>query len=285
MTTAILHQPALRTASILLSLILLLGGCSSVRLVYDHLDWWMDRTLNKYLDLKGAQKDLLSQRVDEFHRWHRQTQLPRYADQFEQLAAQVDNPDNSPEHLKEVEQQVNGFVQASLGMLVDLLLPILIQLDDKQIDQLAENAREEREESLEKWEKSQRKREKEIRKQAERWLGDLTPAQDAMIDHQVATTAFDPKRRDAQRTLWTDAFIQTLRNKPAGYEKQLREMLTNPQTLWPDDYRQMQEQLRDQARTLAGEILESSTPAQREHLKTTLREYAADFRILAAEPH
>ncbi|WP_299598776.1 DUF6279 family lipoprotein [uncultured Microbulbifer sp.] len=280
--------PAITTRAIgatLALIILLVGGCSSVRLAYGHLDWWMDRNINKYLDLDGAQEDLLQLRVDEFHRWHRQTQLPRYADYLELLAADVDSPDANPEKLKQIEEQVDTFWHSSVVMLSDLLLPIVIKLDERQIDQLEENIREEREESLKKWEKSKRKREKEFRKQAERWLGDLTPEQDAMIDHQVDTTTFDPKHRDAQRQLWAKEFINTLRNKPDGYQKTLREMLINPQSLWSDSYRQMQDQLRAQARALASDILTSATPEQRTHLKASLLEYAADFRILAAQEH
>ena len=289
MTTAIAPQrktPVTRTAILLMAVLtLFFSACSSVRLVYGHLDWWMDRTLNKYLDLEGAQKHLLQQRVDEFHRWHRQTQLPRYADYFEELATKVDAPDASPSQLDAIEKQVDTFWHSSATMLSDLLLPIVIQLDDKQIDQLAKNIEEEREESLKKWEKAQRKREKEFRKQAERWLGDLTDAQETMIDRQVATTTFDPKRRDAQRQLWAAEFLNTLRNKPQGYEEKLRQLLIDPQTLWPEDYRKMQDQLRSQARTLAVEILESVTPEQRTHLKSTLLEYAGDFRHLATQEH
>ncbi|WP_428818907.1 DUF6279 family lipoprotein [Microbulbifer sp. MCCC 1A16149] len=280
------HTALIRTTSALLVVALLLvGGCSSVRLVYGHLDWWMDRNINKYLDLDGAQEDLLSLRVDEFHRWHRQTQLPRYADYLETLAGNVDDPDTTPAKLIEIEKQVDTFWHSSVVMLSDLLLPLVIQMNEKQIDQLAENVREEREESLKKWEKSKRKREKQFRKEAKRWLGDLTSEQDAMIDHQLDTTRFDPKRRDAQRQKWATAFISTLRSKPEGYEKQLREMLIDPQSLWTEEYRQMQEQLRTQARNLGAEILKSATPQQRAHLKTTLLEYASDFRILAAQEH
>ncbi|TLM79562.1 DUF6279 family lipoprotein [Microbulbifer harenosus] len=284
MTTAKFHPWVTRATALLLALTLLLaGGCSSVRLVYGHLDWWMDRTLNKYLDLKGPQKNLLSQRVDEFHRWHRQTQLPRYADYLEQLSAEVDSPDISPARLIEIENQAEAFWNSSISMLSDLLLPVLLQLDATQINTLAENAREEREKSLKKWQKERNKREKEFRKQAERWLGDLTPQQDAMVERELASTTFDPKLRNAQRERWTNAFIRTLKDKPTGYEKTLRDLLTNPQSLWSEDYRQMQEQLRVQARNLGSEILQSSTAEQRQHLKSTLQEYATDFRLLAAQ--
>ncbi|QIL89810.1 hypothetical protein GNX18_08665 [Microbulbifer sp. SH-1] len=284
MTTAKFHPWVTRATALLLVLTLLLaGGCSSVRLVYGHLDWWMDRTLNKYLDLKGPQKNLLSQRVDEFHRWHRQTQLPRYADYLEQLSAEVYSPDVSPARLIEIENQAEAFWNSSISMLSDLLLPVLLQLDATQINTLAENAREEREKSLKKWQKERNKREKEFRKQAERWLGDLTPQQDAMVERELASTTFDPKLRDAQRERWTNAFIRTLKDKPTGYEKTLRDLLTNPQSLWSEEYRQMQEQLRVQARNLGSEILQSSTAEQRQHLKSTLEEYATDFRLLAAQ--
>lgn len=278
-------QPGIRLATVLLAFaLLLLGGCSSVRLAYGYLDWWMDRTLNKYLNLEGPQEDLLSQRVDEFHRWHRQTQLPRYADYLDQLAAEVDSPaETVPTRLIEIEKKTDELWNSSITMLSDLLLPILLQLDDAQITQLAENARKEREKSLKKWQKDQHKREKAFRKEAERWLGDLTPGQDAAIDSELASTTFDPQRRDAQRQRWTNAFIQTLKDKPAGYEQTLRSLLIDPETLWSADYRQMQEQLRIQARSLGGEVLQSATPEQRQHLRSTLQEYARDFRFLAAQ--
>lgn len=267
----------------LLALIGLTAACSSVRLVYGHLDWWLDHKINNYLDLDGAQEDLLSQRVDEFHRWHRQTQLPRYADFFEQVASEVDEISKNPQRLEGLEKQADAFWTSSATMLTDLILPLVLQMDDSQIDQLAENIREEREKSLKKWKKAQRKREKAFRKESERWLGDLTDEQEAMIDRQVANFTFDPKLRDAQRQLWAKTFLDTLRSKPPGYEKKLRDLALNPQSLWPPQYQAMHDKLRAQAFALAEEITGSTTPEQRAHLKTTLLEYAADFRILAAD--
>ena len=269
----------------LLVLFSLTTACSSVRLVYGHLDWWLDHKINNYLDLDGAQEDLLSQRVDEFHRWHRQTQLPRYADFCEKVAGQVDQISENPKMLEDLEKQADALWESSAVMLTDLILPLVLEMDDAQIDQLAENIREEREKSLKRWEKSQRKREKQFRKESERWLGDLTDKQEAMIDREVAAFDFDPKLRDAQRQLWAKTFIDTLRNKPPGYRQQLRELAINPQSLWPPEYQKMHQKLRTQATALAEDIAASVTPEQRAHLKNTLLEYAADFRVLAADIH
>lgn len=280
-------SPAWRTRLVALCLLvplLLISACSSLRLVYGHLDWWLDHKINNYLDLDGPQEDLLSQRVDEFHRWHRQTQLPRYADFFEQLAAQVDTIHQNPQMLETIEKQGDEYWHSIVVMLADLILPLVFTFDERQIDQLAENIREEREKSLKKWDKAQKKREKEFRKHAKRWLGDLTAEQDAMIDREIAATTFDPRRRDAQRQRWAQAFIETLRTKPPGYQQKLRELVINPESLWPPEYKTMREQLRAQATALGEQVAASTTPEQRQHLKNSLLEYAADFRILAAEP-
>jgi len=282
------HRVSRTLALCILAAVVLSAGCSSVRLVYGHLDWWMERNINKYLDLGGAQEDLLEQRIDEFHLWHRQTQLPRYAEFFEQLADQVSDqpdPEQLTQRLTRIEQQVDEFWHYSVVMLTDLTLPIVVTLSDEQIDRLQENIEKEREKSLKKWDKTERKREKEFRKQTERWLGDLTDEQQAIIDRHVATTGFDPALRDAQRQQWSRAFVQTLREKPKDYPQQLRQLLIDPQSLWPDDYRKMHAKLRAQAHQLGIEILMSATPEQRQHLKTTLTEYAEDFRYLAAKPH
>jgi len=283
MTAAIRLQPLIPLIGILLIAALLLsGGCSSVRLAYGQLDWWMDRSLNQYLELDGSQKALLFQRVDEFHRWHRQTQLPRYANYMEQVAAEVDVWGGTPAQMRQEEQRLRAFWQDSAGMLADLIMPIVIRLDDKQIAQLTENVREQREAQLKKWQQPRRRLDKLFRKQAERWLGGLTPEQEAIIDRYVATTTFDPDRRDLQRQRWGNTFLATLRTKPPAYERKLRRILLDPQSLWPEDYLRMQEQLRAEVWALAGEILQSTTTEQREHLKTTLQQYASDFRFLAA---
>ncbi|WP_323845156.1 DUF6279 family lipoprotein [Microbulbifer magnicolonia] len=265
--------------------LLFLCSCSSVQFAYNQLDRWMRWQIDDYVDLTSAQKGQLVAALDSFHSWHRQTQLPHYADFLSQLADQVEQGQLQQVQLAAVEEPLRQFWDTASMQLYDLLLPLAAQLSDAQITGMEQKLREKREESLEKWQKSpdriQRRRKKQIRRQSERWLGSLSGEQEQLIAAWVAQVEYNPLLRDQQRQIWQAQFIDLLRRKPDGYLAQLRDLMLNPEQLWPEDYRQMQEQRHQQARELSEQILASTTEQQRQHLTQTLREYARDFRTLA----
>ncbi|MBB3059311.1 DUF6279 family lipoprotein [Microbulbifer rhizosphaerae] len=268
------------------TLLLLLASCSSVQLAYNHMDRWIRWQLDDYVDLKGTQKQQLAAALDSFHRWHRQTQLPDYANYLEQLADRVQQSQFTSAELQTVEKQVRVFWDTASTQFYDLLLPLAATLDSGQIDELEENLQEKREESLEKWrspEKIQRRRLKQIRKHSRRWLGKLSGEQEALIAEWVAQAAYNPLLRDQQRQLWQARVIELLRRKPEGYLQQLRDLIVNPQQLWSEEYRRMQDQRHRQIRSLSERILATITPEQRLHLEAALRSHAGDFRSLSHE--
>jgi len=57
-------------------LIVLLGGCSTVRFVYDNADTYLRWRAATYLDLDGAMADELDERIGAFMVWHRAQALP-----------------------------------------------------------------------------------------------------------------------------------------------------------------------------------------------------------------
>ena len=263
-----------------------LTSCSSIQLAYSQLDRWMRWQLDDYVDLSGEQKQQLAIALESFHSWHRQTQLPRYAEFLEQLATKVEAGQIEELRLQSIEEQTYEFADTAGKQLYAYLMPLVAGLSPEQVTELEQNLREKRRESLEKWQKSpekiQRKRNRRIRHESERWLGSLSDEQEALITAWVAEVEYNPLYRDHQRQLWQARFIELLRTKPEGYQAQIRDLMTNPQQLWSEEYRQMQERRHSQARALSEKILASTTPQQRRHLTDTLRDYAEDFRILAS---
>ncbi|UHQ56416.1 DUF6279 family lipoprotein [Microbulbifer sp. YPW16] len=273
--------------TLLISCLLLLASCSSIQFAYNQLDRWMRWQIDDYVDFNDRQELMLRQSLDQFHIWHRRTQLPRYADSLEELAARVDSRDFGPEDLPAVEAQLEEFWETSSAQLYDLLLPLSATLTRDQVRELAQEMREKREESLEKWQKSpekiEQKRRKRIRKQSERWLGSLNDEQEQLISAWVHQVAYNPLLRDQQRQKWQAAFLDLLWRRPEGYQEKLRDLIDNPQQLWSAEYRQLQEERQRRARQLGEKIFATITDRQRNHLTRTLREYARDFRTLSAQ--
>jgi len=276
------RRAAIRPAYWLL-LALLLTSCSSVQFAYNQLDRWMRWQLDDYVDLDRNQKQQLIAALDSFHHWHRQTQLPRYAEALRGLAAQVE-AGKAPDQAA-IETRVRSFTDTASAQLVDLLLPLAAQLRPQQIDELAGHLEEKRRKSLDEWrdspDKVHRRRADKIRKQSERWLGSLTDEQEALITAWVEQLAYNPLERDQQRQLWQARVLDLLRRKPDGYLDTLRSLLLQPEQLWSDAYRQRQLQRRARARALGEQLYTTTTAEQRLHLVATLREYAEDFAELS----
>ncbi|WP_237066349.1 DUF6279 family lipoprotein [Microbulbifer guangxiensis] len=265
--------------------LLTLTSCSSIQFAYNQLDTWLRWRLDDYVDLNGGQKNQLTTSLESFHRWHRQTQLPRYAEFLDELAYEASNGDLESVSLPAIEEDLSQFWDTSSNQLYRQLLPLAAQLTPAQIDELEQSMLEKRMESLEKWQRSPEKvrerRNKRIRKQSQRWLGSVNGRQEQLIAAFVDQVAYNPLLRDQQRQIWQARFISVLREKPEGYQQHLLDLMHNPEQLWSEDYRRMQAERREQAMRLSRELLASTTPEQRRHLTETLRDYASDFRTLA----
>ncbi|WP_237054992.1 DUF6279 family lipoprotein [Microbulbifer sediminum] len=276
-----------RRPALLLSCLLLLASCSSIQFAYNQLDRWMRWQIDDYVDFSDEQELMLRQSLDQFHTWHRRTQLPRYADYLDELATRVESRDFGPPDLPAVEAELTAFWETASAQLYNLLMPLSATLSREQVRELAENMREKREESLEKWQKSpekvEKRRRKRIRKQSERWLGSLREEQEQLIASWVHQVAYNPLLRDRQREKWQSAFIDLLWRRPEGYQEQLRDLIDNPQQLWSPEYRLVQEMREQRARELGEQILATIDDKQRNHLTRELRKYAGDFRALSAQ--
>ena len=70
-----------RSVPLLAALIclLLVAGCSALRLTYRQADTLVAWRANEYFDLNPLQKQELNTRLERLHAWHRYEQLPEYA--------------------------------------------------------------------------------------------------------------------------------------------------------------------------------------------------------------
>ncbi|GAB2899210.1 DUF6279 family lipoprotein [Microbulbifer echini] len=271
----------------LLILLLLISSCSSIQFAYNNVDYWIRWKVHKYVELDRNQKGELQAALNSFFRWHRQTQLPRYANFLDNLADRVDKGALENPQLQPIEKQVHQFLKVASENTYNLILPLAAQLSDQQIKELQGNLWKKEQKTLDKWQRSpekiKHKRDKIIRKESIRWLGTLTEAQKNMISAWVAKMEYNPLQRIEQRRLWQSKTFELLHSKPEGYLEEIRSLLLKPEQLWSAEYRQAQEQRQQQAQTLAKKILTSTSPSQRRHLSRNLREYAQDFRALASQ--
>lgn len=268
--------------------LLMISGCA-VRFVYNQLDWMVPWYLDDYIELEGPQKELFRQRLDDYLAWHRQHQLPLYAEFLEQVAVRAEQGMNHDD-IAAIQTRTEQLAQAMVDRLKPDMLELFAMASDEQVKALfrkfAENNLKYRREKVDVGEQEQRQfRQKEVIRYAERWTGDLNDSQRQLIADWSSKFALMDKDVYATQLRWQEEFhrILLLRHDKPAYEAAFTALLNTP-TFGRSE--QMQRKLEMNQGLLIDLYLaleRSLSPSQRQLMVKKLRDYAQDFRELAKE--
>ncbi|MCX7178172.1 MAG: DUF6279 family lipoprotein [Proteobacteria bacterium] len=115
---------------------LLLQGCSAVRLGYNNADslarWWIDQ----YVDLSPEQDALLRERLSRLHLWHRRAQLPEYASLARQAQKIIAGQPTSSDALTLLDGVIRGG-QVLAAQATPDIADFLLTLSPGQIERMA----------------------------------------------------------------------------------------------------------------------------------------------------
>ena len=271
--------------------LLVLGGCSAVKIGYNNAPalayWWLDG----YVDFHDAQAVQVRDSLAGLHAWHRKTELPLYADVLRQVQRMAAGP-VTPQQVCEISDQVRARVnslgeQASEGMsrVVPTLKPPQLRHLAQQFDKHNQSWREE-------WldgtpaERTARRLDKALER-AEGFYGRLDEPQRAVLRQSIQNSAFDATLAWRERQRRQQDLLQVLREHSQGVRAAhvKAEILALHQRNMdsPDPaYRGMFERVvSDSCRDLAA--LHNSTNAnQRRELLKTLKNYENDLKALMA---
>ena len=275
------------TRALLLALsILLLPGCSTVKLVYNNLDTLANWAVDDAVDFTDDQETLFDAEFTALWMWHRETQLKRYATDLRELATAVERPMTALE-VQTFSQHARMHALALYEAGLSRTAKILAILDDPQIEVLLEKTREQRDEQAPPQQTPEQRRERlvaDMSRGLKSWIGKPTPEQRARIAEWAAQHVDDPGRGQAFQQRWEVAFqtLMATRQQP-GFEQRLdRHFDEIPEHRDPLAERTATEN-RQRWFVLMSDLSSLLTPAQRAQFQKRLRDLANDFEELAAE--
>lgn len=115
----------------------LLTGCSAgLRFAYNHLDTLVAAELDDYVTLDASQQRAFDVAFSSLWRWHRQTQLPRYAKDLRAMAASFAAGAPTPEQAEHMLALIDAHSDVTGDRILALLQPLLPQLQDRQVEHL-----------------------------------------------------------------------------------------------------------------------------------------------------
>lgn len=120
-----------------------------IEFAYRHIDWFIIREINNYLDLNTIQKRQLKQQLGIQIKEHRHTILPRYIHFLDQLSIDMENG-LSHREIQDTVDHFKALYGITAHMMIDLTASLMTQLSEEQIQYLAtqiEKANREQQES------------------------------------------------------------------------------------------------------------------------------------------
>ncbi|MFO0450692.1 MAG: DUF6279 family lipoprotein [Pseudomonadota bacterium] len=262
-----------------------LGGCTA-RLIYDRLDTLIAWYVEDRLELAGGQQQELRRLIGAQLEWHRETQLPLYADAFATLQRDAARPLGRA-RLDRALVEADAFWAATMRNVAPEAARFIAGLDEAQVEGLFREFAEDDAERRRKFardspeERLERRTKRAIRS-IERWTGRLDAAQRARVAQ--ATAAAEPLDEAwlDNRARWRAEFRAALaRRADAGaFAREVERLFVEPESAWTAEYRAATQRNRERYVTLVADLDATLSPQQRERVRSQLATWAADLRAL-----
>lgn len=276
---------------ILMILISLLVGCSSIKLGYRFLDNAIRWKINDYVSLNATQSTALTIDIHKFHRWHQTTQLSIYANFLEGIAAKLEAETLSPNQFEKAYDEALDIMTVSLDELVPVITDMLLTLDDEQIPGVIKNLERESAKNLkEDFEitPAQRllKRKNKMINRVSKWTGRLNKQQLAIIAEWANTLPVDKDARVSRQSSFLTMISKQLkdRSKPEQFKHNILIQVKTPERFSSVAYKQSYAKRKQMMLKLMSDLFNSLTPQQKKTMIGVVNKYRADFLYLAPRP-
>lgn len=282
-------HPLMRTWLMLLGLVLL-QGCSAIKLGYQQLPtlsyWWLDSTVS----FNATQTAATKQALEHIHQWHRSEELPAYADLLQRVQTLSAGPVQT-EQVCRVWADVQIRLDVLMREAVVQAAPVAMALGPRQLSHMARRWEIQNEDWEKEWLQgsASERLERRLDKTLERYrsfYGELTPAQIGLVKAQLAQSPWSAEwgRQDRQRR--QQDLLSTLhgisQNKLSQTETETQLWGVWQRWLKPPEagQRAVVQSLSQRACENLAQLHNSASSEQRQQVMRRLRAYERDIKDL-----
>ena len=275
---------------VLTASLLMLSGCSTIQVAYNQAPtlsyWWLDG----YFDFSKPQTEVVKSGLAKLHAWHREQELPAYADLLARMQKVVEGP-ITPQQACDISEQIQAAAKRFLGQSADTLADWAPTLQPEQLSTLAK----EFENDNRKWRKQwldgpaadlAKLRLKKTVDRFEDFYGRLEEPQLKVLRQSISTSPFDPRLAWIERQRRQQDMLTTLgehagnANRASHIKTEMLALLVRSQESPDPVYKARVELWQAHAcRTLA-EMHNTTSAEQRQTLVANLNKYEQDARML-----
>lgn len=269
---------------VLLTLLaVLLTGCTNSKLIigplYNRLDNQMQSEFDKFGDFNETQNNAFKQAIGTFHVWHRQVEMPKYADLLQEIAASISTSGSTERNdvarwATNIEKYSRNVRECHPG---NYLFDLIQSLTDTQINFIEKRFNSERQKNRERNGTQTREERVERRlKNIVKWAGrlglDFSPAQRNIIQDGLIQQVSLRKEYYQLSNEWnTNLFVLARNQDNRAYDKDLKNHITKLWTLLevahPEEWHSIRNLWRNTVYTLIGTFSKEQRDSTSQWLK------------------
>jgi hypothetical protein len=273
-----------------LSTLVLLQGCSAVKLGYQQLPtlsyWWLDSAVS----FNDSQSTRVKEALSQVHQWHRSQELPTYLELLQRGIDLSQGPVQASQ-VCGVWTDIQTRLDRSMRVMVSQAAPVVTQLGPRQLSHLARHFETKNEAWDKEWlqgsaaERLERRSEKTLERY-QSFYGDLTAAQTALIKTQVSQSPWQPEWGRQERLRREQELLTALRKLAQSDmpQEQAEAELWRVWQRWfmpPNETdRMVMQKMSQQACENLTQLHNTTSPEQRQRLVRKMRGYERDLREL-----
>jgi hypothetical protein len=287
-------MPVLRRAIIAALCLVLVSGCSALRIGYgtapNLVYWWLDR----YVDFGGAQVERVHGAINQWFGWHRRDQLPDYAALLARAEVEVLG-DTTPARACEWQADLIQRAEVAFDHAVPAAAEIMLTITPEQVTHIEQRYAQVNKDFADDYlqpdpvKRATATLNRTVER-AETLYGRLDDGQRARMSAALARSPFDPElwlaeRRSRQRDA-LDVLRQLIQGK-ATREQAMAALRAYAQRIEHsphEPYRRYTERLSEFNCAFAATLHNGMSAAQRRHAAQTLAGWEGDLRAIAAKP-
>ncbi|BBP43559.1 DUF6279 family lipoprotein [Thiosulfativibrio zosterae] len=276
----------LRAGLVILCLSVLLSACSN-RFIYNQLDWLVPWYLSDYVTLENYQKPEFKAALNQLLLWHRQTQLPEYADFLSQAADQI-ALGVSAEQVQQFMHKGDDFADALFQQFGVNFAPLMAKMTPEQQTELLENLSEKTAEYREKFIEPGKTKAIEygvdkMRDFLEDWLGDLTPAQQQRLQRWGQDAVWMSPDFYQNRLAWQARLADAFKMPENSRLTTIKALFENRRQFWSDELNQKMATNQSVFSEFLADLLSSLDASQKQYLQRKLQDFQDDFTQLSKQ--
>jgi len=274
---------------VLLAALTLLPGCSAIKIAYNQADAVLAWRADDYFDLTSEQKEALRVQLDNFHDWHRTTQLADYAELLESAQKRLNTGVSAADATWAIDAIKARYRTLVLRGHADAAR-VLATLSDQQVAAARQQFDKDNRKYAKEYgvgqspDEQRRLRAKRNIERIEHWTGPLSAAQDAKLRELSRNLPLVTELRHQDRIRRQREFLALLaERRNAGFTAKLRDWLLDWDRTRAPEYEAELTRFMDASAKLYVEAFGMLTPEQRHHVSDRLQRYVLAFRELARE--